>query len=110
MFNISAKKLQKHNLATFVFCETLAENYLENLEVRFSDFFHISSNVAHNAAVAVMSYSRFKGNWIACINLEYHSEIKSIFKGAAIKEIHDTSETLQDITILILQSLIQLDI
>ncbi|XP_022814700.1 uncharacterized protein LOC111348347 [Spodoptera litura] len=89
------KKLQKLNRESLTFCQMLVKKYLESVETRFAEFFDFSSKVAQNAAVAAMSYPRFKDKWLACVNIEYHSRIKSIFKGAVIKEIHEAPETLQ---------------
>lgn len=89
------KKLQKLNKEPLVFCKKLAEKYLESVETQFSEFFDVSSKVSQNAVVAAMSYPRFKDKWLACINIEYHSRIKSVFKGAVVKEIHEAPESFQ---------------
>lgn len=89
------KKLQKLNRESLTFCQNLAKIYLESVEARFADFFDFSSKVAQNAAIAAMSYPRFKDKWIACVGIEDRSRINSIFKEAVVKEIYEASETIE---------------
>lgn len=89
------KKFQKLNRESLTFCRKLVIQHLNSVETQFAECFDYPSKVAQNATVSAMSYRGFKDKWFACVNIEYHSRIKSIFKGTVINEIHETSEMLQ---------------
>ncbi|XP_077282244.1 uncharacterized protein LOC143908451 [Temnothorax americanus] len=82
------RKLQKLTKKTFVYCTPLAEVYLASVERRFEDFFNLSTpQASENAAIASLSYPRFKNKWFSCIESTYHSKLKNLFKIIISREI-----------------------
>lgn len=64
------KKLQALQNKEFKYCEPLLNALLESVEKRFKGFFDMSTVSAQNAAIATLSYPRFKNRWLSCIGLE----------------------------------------
>lgn len=86
------KKLRKLQNASLKYCEDLVNCYKESVEKRFEEFFYISTGVAERAAVAALSYPRFKNKWFTCVTSHDQERIKMIFKHVITREISKTND------------------
>ncbi|XP_024869181.1 uncharacterized protein LOC112452944, partial [Temnothorax curvispinosus] len=79
------KKLQVLQNKELKYCRPLSDALLESVERRFKDFFDMSAVSAQNAAIATLSYPRFRNRWLSCIGLE-SAQILSFFKKTVAAE------------------------
>lgn len=66
----------------------MAEAYLESIEIRFCNYFNISSPQAEIAAIAALCHPKFlKFNWLSCISDSDYRKIKALFITELTKQI-----------------------
>ncbi|EFN68731.1 hypothetical protein EAG_10559, partial [Camponotus floridanus] len=81
------RKLQLLVNKNWTFCKPLSEVFLNAVERRFDEFFNCTTTVAENAAIAALSYPRFKNRWLSCMDFHYQEQILNIFKKAVEMEM-----------------------
>lgn len=74
------RKLQNLQTEDLKHCTILSHSLLQSVETRFYDFFNFSSVTAENAAIAALSYPRFKNRWFNCIDSHHQLSIEVLFK------------------------------
>lgn len=74
------RKLRILTEREWIYCASLAKSFKTSVENRFSEFFHFTSAAAKKAAIAALSYPRFKNRWLACIDVCYHKDILAAFE------------------------------
>lgn len=68
-------------------CKPLAEAFANAVEERFKDFFNFSTPVARRAAMAALSYPRFRKKWFACVPIHYQELFLKCFQKEVEQEI-----------------------
>ncbi|CAH0394609.1 unnamed protein product [Bemisia tabaci] len=74
------RKLHEIASKSLIFCEPLAKSYLNSVTTRFSKFINFSSAEAERAAVATMSYPRFKRKWFVYVDEKYYERLTSLLR------------------------------
>ncbi|XP_067637108.1 uncharacterized protein [Eurosta solidaginis] len=88
------KKLQRiEEESNFVFCKPLIKSYRRSVEERFGKIFDVNTLQAEKAAIAALSYPRFKNKWLTCLDLPNRVKIVEIFKTCICKRIQDSVPT-----------------
>lgn len=59
-----------HN--TWIYCKPIINPLLESIEKRFGNYLDFTSPESLNAAIAALSYPRFKKRWLTCVKTEFH--------------------------------------
>jgi len=70
-----------HN--TWTYCKSIVNALLESIEKRFGNYLNFTSPESLNAAIAALSYPRFKKRWLTCVETEFHDRLIRIFKKTA---------------------------
>ncbi|XP_011875029.1 PREDICTED: uncharacterized protein LOC105565991 [Vollenhovia emeryi] len=87
------RKLKKIEKKKLTYCKSLIETYIESVERRFNQFYNLTTPESKNAAIAAMSYPRFKNKWLSCVESIKRNEVINMFKTIISKEIHEKPET-----------------
>ncbi|KAG8201334.1 hypothetical protein JTE90_016811 [Oedothorax gibbosus] len=61
-------KLQKLATSNLQYCRPIATAYLNSVNRRFVTFFELNTVEGKNAAIAALSYPKFKKVWFPCVN------------------------------------------
>lgn len=80
-------KIERRN--NFAYCKPLIEAYRQGVENRFKKFFDVTTPEAENAAIAGLSYPRFKNKWLTCLEPSDRTKILKIFKTCISKQINE---------------------
>lgn len=80
------KKIKRNTI--FNYCQPLIETYINSVEKRFVKYFDTSTPEFQNAAVASVSFPRFKNKWLCCVLLDQRNNVLNIFKTVISKEIN----------------------
>lgn len=91
------RKLTKLRNENFIYCKALATKYLTSVEERFSDFFDLHMQTGTAAAIAALSYPRFKDKWFSAIDHQHNRRLRTLFKQKIAIEVHDRHE-MREIT------------
>lgn len=87
------KKLMKiEKKSNFSYCSPLIKAYIESVEKRFKLFFDVRTPEAENAAIAALSYPRFKNKWLTCLEAADRTNILTVFKTCISKQINENIE------------------
>ncbi|XP_063534931.1 uncharacterized protein LOC134744914 [Cydia strobilella] len=86
------RKLIKLTNGNLIYCQALAIKYLTSVEERFSDFFGLYTPTAITAAIAALSYPRFKDKWFTAIDHQHNRRLKTLFKQKIANEVHDQDD------------------
>ncbi|XP_054711079.1 uncharacterized protein LOC129220674 [Uloborus diversus] len=80
-------KIEKKN--NFSFCSPLIKTYRESVGKRFEKMFDVATLEAENAAMAALSYPRFKNKWLTCLEPANRTKVLKVFKTCISKEMSD---------------------
>lgn len=72
------RQLQELAKENWVFCKPLVDGLLNSIEKRFQEFFVFSTEISIDAAIAALSYPRFKNKWLACYSKDTQERILQI--------------------------------
>lgn len=75
--------LAKPNHHTWIYCKPIVHALLESIEKRFENYLNFTSPESLNAAIAALSYPRFKKHWLTCVKPQFHNKLIQIFKKIA---------------------------
>lgn len=80
-------KIEKKN--NFSFCSPLIKVYRESVEKRFEKMFDVTTCEAENAAIAALSYPRFKNKWLTCLEPGNRTKVLKAFKTCISKQLSE---------------------
>ncbi|KAL4098885.1 hypothetical protein QTP88_023403 [Uroleucon formosanum] len=75
--------LANPNHNTWTYCKSIVNALLESIEKRFGNYLNFTSPESLNAAIAALSYPRFKKRWLTCVETEFHDRLIRIFQKTA---------------------------
>ena len=81
------KKVEKKN--NFIYCKPLIESYKQSVNSRFKMFFNMNTVESENAAIAALSYPRFKNKWLTCLDPADEDKVIKVFKTVISKQIYE---------------------
>jgi len=82
-----------HN--TWIYCKPIINALLESIEKRFGNYLDFTSPESLNAAMAALSYPRFKKRWLTCVKTEFHDKLIQIFKKTANEILIEKNSPLE---------------
>lgn len=74
------KKLNKLLTSEFQICLPIANTYLQSIEERFGQLLNVNNPHANNAALAALSYPKFKNRWFPCVDKDVQDGYLNYFK------------------------------
>lgn len=67
----------------------MIESYRISIETRFKQYFDLNTAEAEHAAIAALSYPRFKNKWLSCLTSQDRTKVQNLFKTVISKELNE---------------------
>lgn len=71
--------------------------HTESVETRFERFFDLNTAEAEHAAIAALSYPRFKNKWLSCLESDNRDKVLELFKTVISKQINEKPQQITSV-------------